>query len=96
MIEIFHDREDADSHIKFHRWRQQHRRDGYYLNYRGPSNTRLHRAKCPHLSNQDWDIGEKGPNGSMTKTKKICSTNRQELEYWAREKGVKPKRCPDC
>ena len=95
MIEIFHDKEDDDAHIKFHRWR--HRRDGWYLNPKSSRVLKLHSAKCSHLSNQYRDHGMTKHNGaSMTKTKKICSTSRQELEGLALNEGAKLEHCPDC
>src|SRR5215204_1000540 len=101
--DIFHDRADPDAQTKFHKWRHQHRRDGWYLNPKSASEFKLHHAMCPHLCNQYWDQGIKKPDGtSMTGTKKICSTSRQELESWAhkeaakRGKDVKLERCPDC
>jgi hypothetical protein len=101
--DMFHDKTDPNAHIRFHRWRQQHRRDGWYLNPKCSSEFKMHRATCPHLSNQYWDQGVKKPDGkSMTATKKICSTSRKELEDWARKEAAKRgkdskiKRCPDC
>jgi len=101
--DILHDKIAPNAQTKFHKWRQQHRSDGWYLNPKSSSEFKLHSATCPHLSNQYWDQGVKKPDGkSMTGTKKICSTSRQELENWAfkeaakRGKEVKLERCLDC
>lgn len=92
----FYDRDDDNAHADFQRWRRQNYGNGLFLNYKGPSNTMLHRNSCPHLGDADWDRAEQG-FGSLTSTKKICSTDRPELEQWAVEHCVVGvKRCQDC
>jgi hypothetical protein len=68
--------------------------DGFFLNCKTTTVWMLHRSTCPHPGGTDvkahvW--------GSLTKKRKICSTNRTELEQRAREKGVHEFQvCSDC
>ncbi len=91
----FYDGDDNNTHIKFQQWRQRHQ-DGYFLNYKGPSNTMLHHVLCWHLRDPaDLDRGEDW--SSLTRRKKVCSTDLGELKKWARKKGIKNlKQCQDC
>jgi hypothetical protein len=82
----FHDVDDGNAHIEFQKWRQQHP-DGYFINYRGPSNTIMHRVLCPQHLRDPWDLSEEW--GNLTRHKKVCSTNRDTLRQWARDKGIK-------
>lgn len=84
VIETFFDRDDEDAHAKFQRWRARHWGDGYFLNYRRPGNVRLHRSPCPHLGDPDWLRPEQG-FGSLTRRKKVCSTDQRELAVDERE-----------
>jgi hypothetical protein len=96
VIETFFDRDSEDAHGDFQRWRARRWGDGYFLNYKGPSNVMLHRSPCPHLGDTDWARYEQG-YGSLTRSKKICSTDRQELEAWASENATAAlKRCHHC
>jgi hypothetical protein len=96
MIEIFSDRDGEEAHANFQRWRDRHWGDGFFLNLRSPSNVMLHRSPCPHLGDTDWAAYEHGW-GSLTRTKKICSIDRRELERWASENATAAlKRCKDC
>ena len=96
MIETFFDRDDEDAHVKFQRWRTQHWGDGYFVNPKSPNNVMLHRSPCPHLGDTDWARAEEG-FGSLTKSKKVCSTDPRELERWAGENATSAiKRCRDC
>jgi hypothetical protein len=91
----FHDRDDNDAHAKFQQWRRQHFEDGYFLNYKGPNNTMLHRSLCWHHGDANWKRNEEW--GSLTAYKKVCSTDRGELEQWARNNGVQMlKQCQHC
>ena len=56
----------------------------------------LHRSPCPHLGDADWTRAEYRFH-SLTRTKKVCSTDRRELETWASENATAAlKRCRDC
>ena len=96
MIETFFDRDDENSHESFQRWRSRHWDDGYFLNRKSSRDVMLHRSPCPHLGDTDWGRGEQGW-GSLTRNKKVCSTDRRELERWASENVTAAlKRCKDC
>ena len=90
MITIFHDKDDPEAQAKFERWRQT-TSHGYYINYRSRSNLMIHRVGCPHDTpwNQKW--------GSLTRTKKMCSSSEDALAEWVRANAHAPlKRCSDC
>ena len=96
MIVMFFDRDSKNAHGEFQRWRARHWGDGYFLNYKGQSYVMLHRSPCPHLEDEDWLRPEQG-FGSLTRSKKVCSTNHAELERWAGENAKAAlKRCKDC
>jgi hypothetical protein len=96
MIETFFDRDDEDAHDDFQRWRSRHWSDGYFLNYKSPNNVMLHRSPCPHLGDADWTRAEYRFH-SLTRTKKVCSTDPRELEQWMDENAKAAlKRCLDC
>ena len=91
----FYDREDDNAHIEFQRWRQRNP-EGYFLNYKGPSNTLMHRVHCWHLRDPA-DLDRTEDASSLTRLKKVCSTDRDTLRQWAREKGIKNLRqCQHC
>src|SRR5215207_2234806 len=79
VVEIFFDREDAEAHIKFHRWRQRHHQDGYYLNYKGPRDSTLHRAPCWHLRAQR----ALGPR-RQRRSRQLEPDQESLLHLWAR------------
>ncbi len=96
VIETFFDRDDENAHGDFQSWRQRHYEDGYFLNFKSPNDVMLHRSPCPHLGDTDWDRAEQG-FGSLTRSKKVCSTDRLELERWVDENATGTlKRCRDC
>jgi hypothetical protein len=96
VIETFFDRDEEDAHVHFQRWRARHWADGYFVNYKSPNDVMLHRSPCPHLGDTDWVRFEQG-FGSLTRNKKICSTDRPELERWASKNvAADLKRFRDC
>lgn len=96
LIETFFDRDDENAHAGFQRWRSHHWGDGYVVNYKSPNNVMLHRSPCPHLGDTDWARGEQG-YGSLARSKKVCSTDRRELERWTSENATAALRlCRDC
>jgi hypothetical protein len=57
---------------------------------RSASDAMLRRAYCGHFEHGD-------KSASLTRTMKICSNNRDDLEGWARENlTAKLKRCRSC
>jgi hypothetical protein len=91
----FYDGDNDNAHTEFQEWRQQHQ-EGYFLNYKGPSNTMLHHVLCWHLRDPA-DLDRSEDRSSLTRHRKICSTDRRELRQWAEEKGVENlKQCQHC
>jgi hypothetical protein len=74
---VFYDAYDPDAHGKFLRWRERHL-SGYVISRRSPSDAMIHQAGCGHFEFGDESV-------SLTKTMKVCSASRRELEAWARE-----------
>jgi hypothetical protein len=86
---VFYDAYDPDAHGKFLRWRERNL-IGYVISRRSPSDAMIHQADCGHFEFGDESV-------SLTKTMKICSASRRELEAWARENtkaGL--RRCRSC
>jgi hypothetical protein len=93
---MFFDRDDEDAPAKLQRWREQHHKGGHLLNSKSLNNVMLHRSPCSHLGDTDWTRAEQG-FGSLTRHRKVCSTDRRERERWARENATAAlKRCRDC
>ena len=87
--EVFFDAYDPDAHEKFLRWRERNR-GGYVISRRSASDAMLHRTSCGHFEHGD-------KSASLTRAMKICSPNKEELEWWARENvGGRLRRCRDC
>lgn len=81
------------AHDEFQAWRQDNP-TGFFVNCKTQGSWMLHRVTCPHPGGTDWRTGEWG---NLTKRRKICSTDRQELLELARQKGISAlTRCSDC
>jgi hypothetical protein len=88
-MEILFDAEDQNAHGKFLSWIERNQR-GYVVSRRSRSAAMLHRSYCGHFKHGD-------ESASLTRVMKACSTDKQELESWARENVEKRlKRCRDC
>jgi hypothetical protein len=74
---VFYDAYDPDAHGKFLTWRERNL-IGYVISRRSPSDAMIHQADCGHFEFGDESV-------SLTKTMKVCSASRRELEAWARE-----------
>ena len=89
-METFFDSWDADAHDKFVKWKDRNQR-GYVINRRSPSDAMIHRASCFHL------VFDSDEPVRLTRTMKVCSLDKRELEAWARENtkaGL--RRCRSC
>ena len=87
--EIFLDAYDTEAHSKFLRWRERNSR-GHVISRRSATEAMIHRASCGHFEHGD-------KSASMTRTMKVCSQNKEELEAWRRENiGDRLKRCRSC
>lgn len=93
----FHDKLMENAHERFQVWRSQNE-DGFVLNWKSTNNVTLHRVHCPHLGDTKWSPkdGLKGW-GDMGKVEKVCSSDKQILEKYARDHGTSDiKYCRDC
>ena len=89
-METFFDSWDAGAHDKFVRWRDRNQR-GCVINRRSPGDAMIHRASCGHL------VFDSDEPVSLTRTMKVCSPDKAELEAWARENmSAGLKRCRSC
>lgn len=88
-LEIFFDAYDIYAHDKFLKWRDRNWR-GYVISRRSPGDGMLHRADCGHFEHGD-------KTASLTRTMKVCSRKKEDLEKWARENMSRElKRCRSC
>ena len=86
---VFYDDYDPDAHGKFLKWRERHL-SGYVISRRSPSDAMIHQADCGHFEFGDESV-------SLTKTMKVCSASRRELDQWARENmGMPLRTCRSC
>lgn len=71
-------------------WSEQNQA-GYVLNVRTSRKpAMLHRTTCHHI------YPEKPEYGDFTKSRKVCSTDRQSLERWAKQEGMQFVLCSSC
>lgn len=87
----FWDRHDSGAHAAFLQWREDHRDDGFVINCKTGSEMWLHRARCSAFG---FRLGTKV---SLTRKRKICSLDRDQLERWARwQSGTTLVYCSRC
>ena len=80
----FQDLGDESVHDDFQRWRASHA-TGFFINVKSPANLMLHRSDCSHPGDSDWTLDSAGSWGSLTRSKKVCSSDRNVLVRWAAE-----------
>jgi hypothetical protein len=86
---VFYDAYDPDANGKFLKWRERHL-SGYVISRRSPSDAMIHQADCGHFEFGDESV-------SLTRTMKVCSASRRELDQWARENmGMPLRTCRSC
>jgi hypothetical protein len=86
---IFYDDYDADAHDKFVRWIERNQ-SRYVVSRKSSNEAMIHHAYCGHFKHGD-------KSASLTRTMKICSSSRRELDRWARENtGTALKPCRSC
>jgi len=92
-MQSFADRDRVSAHQAFQDWRR-YNENGFCINVKSENEAILHRATCPHLGDPMLEAGEWG---SLTKRKKLCSTDRQELVQWAaKDFAGSFEECADC
>jgi len=86
-MESFWDREDSNAPIAFREWREKNSQ-GFVMNCKTAGDMMLHRPDCPHFEFRP------GTKVSLTKNRKICSLDREQLERWAEQRGsLEPCEC---
>jgi hypothetical protein len=93
----FHDSQNECEHSNFQRWRRENE-NGFFVNVKSENNLMLHKADCKHLGDAIWEKDDSEAFGSLTKTRKICSNNSNDLQDKIRKEfsSVKLKFCNDC
>jgi hypothetical protein len=93
MTREFDDKDLVDAHDQCQQWRRENP-GGYFLNLRGPRTAMLHHVACSHIGDTEYDGSHWG---SLTKKKKVCSTNEDALRQWATSNYIEEiKVCSDC
>jgi hypothetical protein len=97
MIVEFQDKNGESAHSDFQNWRRGNE-NGFFINVKSKNDVMLHRVSCSHPGNTEWQPEENEKWGSLTKNRKVCSDDVQELQDWAREKysAAKLKMCNSC
>ncbi|PSB37495.1 HNH endonuclease [Aphanothece minutissima] len=91
MTFLFRDQENA--HELLQQWRKENQ-DGFMLNCRTASSGMLHRTKCPHFGDEEWERDVKNDLGQKLK---VCAMNIATLRDWANSNGIKTiSICGDC
>ncbi len=86
---IFYDAYDANAHDKFIRWIERNQ-SRYVVSRRSSKEATIHHSYCGHFKHGD-------KSASLTRTMKVCSLSRRELDRWAREHmGTALKPCRSC
>ncbi len=86
---IFYDAYDAHAHDKFIRWIERNQ-SRYVVSRKSPNDAVIHHAYCGHFKHGD-------KSASLTRTMKVCSSSRRELDRWARENMAMTLRtCRSC
>ncbi len=86
---IFYDAYDANAHDEFIRWIERNQ-SRYVVSRRSSNVAMIHHGYCGHFKHGD-------KSASLTRTMKICSSSRRELDRWARENmGIALKPCRSC
>jgi len=94
MLQFFQDDGTRVFHNEFQEWRRHHP-DGFYLNLSAKKGWMLHRAVgCHHPGNTSWTCEESG--ASLTRHRKVCSPQQDELMAWAHKKQLNVARCVHC
>ena len=89
MVIEFSDRQDAEAHQAFARWKNEHP-SGFVLNLQGVGRAMLHVADCLHLNfASDDDV-------SLTAKAKLASLRLRDLLAEADRRGLTVIRCSTC
>lgn len=86
---VFYDAYDASAHDKFIKWIERNQ-SRYVVSRKSSNDATIHHAYCGHFKHGD-------KSASLTRTMKVCSASRRELDAWARENlGTALRACRSC
>ncbi len=99
MIVEFQDKKGQTLRDEFREWRLTHYDEGFFLAFKDSRRVRLHASHCRARSDGNWDglfgTGSEPP-ASLTKKRKVCSTDQVELLSWADAQGIEVAFCTQC
>lgn len=99
MISEFADNLHADAHDLFQEWRLENP-EGFFVKQKGKGNYLLHHVGCAHIGNPFWGkedtIQSRGRSQSLTTSRKICSSDPNELLVWLAEGNFAHEICHHC
>ena len=79
---------DENASDKFLKWTGQNT-GAFFLNIKSPNDIMLHKVPCGHFVFKE--------EVNLARHKKVCSSNRRELEIWADNHGnARLKICSTC
>lgn len=87
MIQEFQGDKDSGAEEEFFGWLAAHPK-GFVVNC-ASSGWKLHRAKCANLRPDDAWV-------CMTRNRKVCSEDQEELARWAAKERRSYSRCANC
>jgi hypothetical protein len=93
MIMEFSDKLQTGAHSRFQAWRRENS-DGFFLTEKSKGRFILHHVDCWHPGKNTWEPADAGQ--SLTKKRKICSTEDSELDDWATQQGFSVRDCQHC
>jgi hypothetical protein len=99
MTTEFFDQLQTDAHSLFQEWRLENP-DGFFLTPKGKANYLLHHVGCAHIGNPFWNredaIQSRGSAHSLTASRKVCSSDPDELLLWLADEGFALGICRHC
>src|SRR5665647_2985203 len=99
MTTEFSDELQTDAHALFQDWRVANP-DGFFLTQKGKGNYLLHNVGCVHIGNPFWEsadtIQSRGSLSSLTASRKICSSDPNELLVWLKDGSFAHGICRHC
>jgi hypothetical protein len=98
MITEFSDESQTEAHSLFQKWRLENP-DGFFLAQKGKGSYLLHHVGCHHIGSPFWDgaVNEsRGSLHSLTASRKICSSDPDELLVWLADGSFAHGICRHC
>lgn len=95
MVTEFSDELQADAHSLFQDWRLENP-EGFFLSQKGKGSYLLHHVGCHHVGNVFWDSADTKHQSSLTASRKICSSNPDELLVWVEDGSFTHGICRHC